>query len=137
MPPTVPSKISCSWKTWAKVYGSEKVNSRPSTSSSQSTESKVFSEKLDGIYRSTELSINFISVCLGKDNKIHSADENIFTDTPEGMFMVNCLLSVNRYPADNIRPLLKGVDNDGLFSVEGFGGRYVAMRERIKRVLER
>ena len=34
--------------------------------------------------------------------------ENISADTPEAMFMVNCLLSVKQYAVDNIRSLVKG-----------------------------
>ena len=55
-----------------------------------------------------KLSIDFISTCVEKGIKIHSVAENISTDTPAGMFMVNCLLSVNQYAVDNIRSLVKG-----------------------------
>ena len=55
-----------------------------------------------------KLSIDFISTYVEKDIKIHSVAENISTDTPAGMFMVNCLLSVNQYAVDNIRSLVKG-----------------------------
>ena len=51
--------------------------------------------KLDRIFRNMKLSIDFISTCVEKGIKIHSVAENISTDTPAGMFMVNCLLSVN------------------------------------------
>ena len=39
---------------------------------------------------------------------VYSVAESISTDTPAGMFMVNCLLSVNQYAVDNIRSLVKG-----------------------------
>ena len=55
-----------------------------------------------------KLSIDFISICVEKGIKIHSVAESISTDTPAGMFMVNCLLSVNQYAVDNIRSLVKG-----------------------------
>ena len=64
--------------------------------------------KLDRIFRNMKLSIDFISTCVEKGIKIHSVAENISTDTPAGMFMVNCLLSVNQYAVDNIRSLVKG-----------------------------
>ena len=64
--------------------------------------------KLDRIFRNMKLSIDFISICVEKSIKIHSVAENISTDTPAGMFMVNCLLSVNQYAVDNIRSLVKG-----------------------------
>ena len=59
--------------------------------------------KLDRIFRNMKLSTDFISTCVEKGIKIHSVAENISTDTPAGMFMVNCLLSVNQYAVDNIR----------------------------------
>ena len=62
--------------------------------------------KLDRIFRNMKLSIDFISICVEKGIKIHSVAENISTDTPAGMFMVNCLLSVNQYAVDNIRSLV-------------------------------
>jgi len=72
--------------------------------------------KLDRIFRNMKLSIDFISICVEKGIKIHSVAENISTDTPAGMFMVNCLLSVNQYAVDNIRGLVKGgTDHDGSF----------------------
>ena len=55
-----------------------------------------------------KLSFDFISKFVENDIKIHSVAENISTDTPAGMFMVNCLLSVNQYTVDNIRSLVKG-----------------------------
>jgi DNA invertase Pin-like site-specific DNA recombinase len=55
-----------------------------------------------------KLSIDFISICVEKGIKIHSVAENISTDTPAGMFMVNCLLPVNQYAVDNIRSIVKG-----------------------------
>ena len=64
--------------------------------------------KFDRIFRNMKLSIDFISTCVGKGIKIHSVVENISTDKPAGMFMVNCLLSVNQYAVDNIRSLVKG-----------------------------
>ena len=64
--------------------------------------------KLDRIFRNMKLSIDFISICVEKGIKIHSVAESISTDTPAGMFMVNCLLSVNQYAVDNIRSLVKG-----------------------------
>jgi len=64
--------------------------------------------KLDRIFRNMKLSIDFIAACVEKGIKIHSVAENISTDTPAGMFMVNCLLSVNQYAVDNIRSLVKG-----------------------------
>ena len=64
--------------------------------------------KLDRIFRNMKLSIEFISTCVDKGIRIHSVAENISTDTPAGMFMVNCLLSVNQYAVDNIRSLVKG-----------------------------
>ena len=64
--------------------------------------------KLDRIFRNMKLSIDFVSICVEKGIKIHSVAENISTDTPAGMFMVNCLLSVNQYAVDNIRSLVKG-----------------------------
>ena len=45
--------------------------------------------KLDRIFRNMKLSIDFISICVEKGIKIHSVAENISTDTPAGMFMVN------------------------------------------------
>ena len=53
------------------------------------------------------LTIDSISKCVENDIKIHSVAENISTDTPAGMFMVNCLLSMNQYGVDNIRSLVK------------------------------
>ncbi len=53
-------------------------------------------------------SIDFISICVEKGIKIHSVAESISTDMPAGMFMVNCLLSVNQYAVENIRSLVKG-----------------------------
>jgi site-specific DNA recombinase len=64
--------------------------------------------KLDRVFRNMKLSIDFIATCVEKGIKIHSVAENISTDTPAGMFMVNCLLSVNQYAVDNIRSLVKG-----------------------------
>ena len=64
--------------------------------------------KLDRIFRNMKISIDFISTCVEKGIKIHSVAENISTDTPAGMFMVNCLLSVNQYAVDNIRSLVRG-----------------------------
>ena len=64
--------------------------------------------KLDRILRNIKLSIDFIFTFVDKGIKIHSVAENISTDTPAGMFMVNCLLSVNQYAVDNIRSLVKG-----------------------------
>ena len=47
-------------------------------------------------------------MCVEKGIKIHSVAESSSTDRPTGMFMVNCLLSVNQYAVDNIRNLVKG-----------------------------
>ena len=67
-----------------------------------------FATSLIVVFRNMKLSIDFISTCVEKGIKIHSVAENISTDTPAGMFMVNCLLSVNQYAVDNIRSLVKG-----------------------------
>ncbi len=96
-------------------YGSGKTDERKQIQTlyrliAEDKVEEILCSKLGRIFRNMKLSIDFISTCVEKGIKIHSVVEKISTDTPAGMFMVNCLLSVNQYAVDNIRSLVK----DGL-----------------------